>query len=192
LDALIGDLRSILDAGARGVLIREPQMTDADLLGFARAARELFADGWLGVHDRAHIAMAAGADAVHLGFRSLGLDELASFRSTGFGVGVSHHEPELELEDMRADYRLLGPVHPTPSKAGWAKALGPDALKGMPLARETWAVGGIGFGQVAAVLETGVAGVAAIGSILGSDDPGAGMEAMLEAAEAMPEGEPSR
>ena len=184
LGALIGDLRAIADAGAEGVLLRERALTDAAFLELAGVARALFSSGWLGIHDRVHVALSVGADAVHLGFKSLRPREARGLAPADVAIGHSHHSSELADEVMAADYRFLGPVHPTPSKMGWLEPLGLTSLAGLPMAGKTWAVGGIGPAEVPAVLDRGVAGVAAIGSIFGQDDVAGGMSAMLEAARA--------
>ena len=176
----LGELKS---AGARGVLLREPELTDAELLELATGARELFCDGWLGVADRLHIALAVSADAVHLGFRSMRPVEVRAMELGGLAIGHSQHADELAQTSMMADYRLLGPLHQTASKEGWVEPLGLDALEHLPLASTTWVVGGIGPGEVAPALATGVAGIAAIGAIFHSEDIGRSMAALLSAAE---------
>ena len=182
LDQLFKDLRRLREGGGEGVLLREPKLSDRACLELARYARELFRDGWLGVHDRPHVALACGADAVHLGFRSLPPSSVRALAAGRLSVGHSHHLAELSALEMDADYRLIGPVHPTPSKAGLVEPLGLEALSRVSMASQTWAVGGIGPRQAREVLEAGVAGVACIGSVFGVEDPGLGIEQMLEAA----------
>ena len=184
VEALVRQLHEISGAGAEGVLLREPSLPDKAFLELARAAREIFRGGWVGVHDRAHIAVEICADAVHLGFRSLPPVVAEVCLGSQCAIGQSHHEPEIDDQDMLGDYRLMGPVFATQSKEGLLEPLGLAALSGIPLASDTWAVGGIGPGEVPSVLATGVGGVAAIGSILGSLDVIRGMKDMLRAAEA--------
>ena len=54
-------------------MLREPRLPDREFLELARelAARCRERGAWFCVHDRVHAALAAGADAVQLGFRSL-------------------------------------------------------------------------------------------------------------------------
>jgi thiamine-phosphate diphosphorylase len=182
VERLISQLKELVRAGAGGVLLREPALSDGEFLRLAKAAREVFVGGWLGVHDRVHVAAAAGADAVHLGFRSLSPGEARSVAPAGLGIGHSHHATELELREMAADYRFLGPIHRTPSKEGWVEPMGVAALDQMGLRGATWAIGGIGPEEVGAILDQGVAGVAAIGSVFGGGDGARGLAAMLEAA----------
>lgn len=182
LPRLFGDLRRLLAGGGEGVLLREPLLSDKAFLELGLFARELFRGGWLGVHDKVHVALACDADAVHLGYRSLSPAVAKAVGAGSLSVGHSQHAPELGSEEMDADYRLLGPVFPTPSKAGLVDPIGLDCLSSLPMAARTWAVGGVGPKDVAAVLGAGVAGVACIGSVFGEGDPEAGIGLMLEAA----------
>ena len=178
---LMEDIQRVKDGGGQGVLLREPQLSDRALLAVGRFAREVFCDGWLGIHDRVHVALACDADAAHLGFRSL---SPSSARSAGRGkveIGHSHHHGELHLQEMEADYRLIGPVHSTPSKEGVLEPIGLDSLSGIGMPKETWAVGGLGPAQVADVLAFGLAGVACIRGVFGVGDPAVGIADMMEA-----------
>ena len=80
-----------LEAGLPGVLLREPRCSDRELLALARELRQPCdeAGAWLVVHDRAHVAFAAGADAVHLGFRSLDPAVLRDVLDEGGAIGLS-------------------------------------------------------------------------------------------------------
>jgi len=178
---IIGDLTVLSNAGAGGVLIREPELSDAALLEVAMIARDLFSTGWVGVHDRVHVAIAAGADAVHLGYKSIPSPAVRTIAPSGLAIGLSQHAPELRDERMDADYRLVGPIFPTPSKVGLLDPIGAQALAGIPMPERTWAVGGIGPKEARVALDLGVAGVACIRSVFGFGDIRAGMNAMLEA-----------
>ena len=180
--SLVEQLRELERGGAEGVLLREPRLSDADLLTLAKAAREVWPGGWLGVHDRPHVAMAVGADGVHLGYKSLDPKAVKAMLGDEVAVGQSHHSAELSLSAMDADYRFMGPVHATASKEGLLDPLGTAALGEMGLRDRTWALGGIGPREVASVLTTGVAGVAAIGAIFSAEGVSAGVGAMLSAA----------
>ncbi|MCH2104800.1 MAG: thiamine phosphate synthase [Planctomycetes bacterium] len=175
------DLQCLREAGCDGVLIREPGLPDRELYELARYARDLFGDGWLGVHDRAHVALAVTADAVHLGFQSIA--PLAARRILGPSVAIGHsqHAPELTCESMDADYRFMGPVFATASKEGILEPLGEEAFLSSSFLERTWAVGGIDASAVARLLPAGVGGVACIGSVFTSN-PGKSFLALLEAS----------
>jgi thiamine-phosphate pyrophosphorylase len=181
LPLLFDSLRRLQGGGGLGVLLREPHLSDRASLELALFARDLFLDGWVGVHDRVHVAASSGADAVHLGFRSLSPVIVKRMPVAPLAVGHSQHSDELRNEDMEADYRLIGPVFPTPSKEGLVETIGVRALDGVSMPDRTWAVGGIGPDEAPGVLRAGVAGVACIGSIFGVGDPAVGMRDMLRA-----------
>jgi len=181
LPQLFASLRRLQIGGGLGVLLREPNLSDRASLELALFARELFMDGWVGVHDRVHVATSSEADAVHLGFRSLRPELVKTMGLDSLAVGHSQHSAELQDEDMEADYRLIGPVYSTPSKDGLVDPLGVSALDSLLMAERTWAVGGIGPDEAPEVLRAGVAGVACIGSIFGVGDPAVGIRDMLRA-----------
>ena len=181
---MLGELAEIKAAGAEGVLLREPSLCDRDMLDLAFAAREIFSDGWLGVHDRAHIGQSVSADGIHLGYRSLGPEVAKGVVGVEAALGVSHHEEELNDSSMLADYRFISPVFAPTSKASSLSPLGLSALKSASMKSRTWALGGMNADVLRAVLECGPAGVAAIGGVFSEGRPGANMERLLRVARA--------
>ena len=167
-------LGSAADAGLSGFLLREPAMGDRSFLDLARAAREaLGPSGWLGLHDRVHLAEEARADAVHLGFRSLPLAEARSILDDRFALGLSGHAGDRPEAWSGADYLLFGPVRDTPSKRG---ILEPTGFEGLALAVErsaapVWAIGGLRPEDVRACLAAGCRGLAVLSGILPAEDP---------------------
>jgi thiamine-phosphate pyrophosphorylase len=180
--SLLRELSDIKSAGAGGVLLREPALPDREMLELARAAREIFHDGWLGVHDRAHVAMSVRADGVHLGYQSLAPEVAKDLLGLEFSVGHSQHAAELNQLTMAADYRFLSPVYPTLSKPAGGQALGLSGLRSASMPERTWALGGIGPDEVREVLACGLAGVAAISGVFSGGRAGSNLEAMLRAS----------
>jgi len=164
-------------AGLRGLLLREPALGDRATLELAQALRARLdaasEPGWLGLHDRVHLAREAGADAVHLGFRSLTPREARALLPADIALGFSAHAGD-DLDPWRdSDYLLLGPVFETASKQGLREALGLDGFA-RELARSprpVWAIGGITPERAPEVLATGCAGLAVRGGIFGAPDP---------------------
>ncbi|HEY6911953.1 MAG TPA: thiamine phosphate synthase [Myxococcales bacterium] len=162
-----------LPRGVAGVQLRQPALAPKELLARARALRSIcarFGATFL-VNDRADVAVACGADGVHLPERGL---SPADARKLGFSVvGVSVHAPGEVARAARegADFAVFAPVYDTPGKS----ARGLDALReacgAAPL--PVLALGGIDAGNAARCLSAGAAGVACIRSVLGSPDPGA-------------------
>lgn len=191
---LVQRVRAAAAAGLAAVLLREPELPDGELLGLARELRAAL-DGerpgaWLGVHDRAHVALAAGAGGVHLGFRSprpadLGpLLERAGGGLAALAIGLSTHASDDPAEWAPCDYLFHGPVRATPSKRGLLEPTGPEGLaRAVARAgeRPVWGIGGLEPADVPAVIAAGARGLAVLRGVLGAPDPGAAARAYLEA-----------
>lgn len=169
--------------GRVAVHVREKGLGGAALLVLARAlAATCHAAGQLLlVNDRIDVALAAGADGVHL--PSAGVPPADARRLLGPAalVGVSCHSAEdvRRARDGGASYATFGPVYETPSKARYGRPVGVAALReaarlGLPLV----ALGGVRPERVAEVLGAGAAGVAAIRAWLEGPDPAAAVRAL--------------
>lgn len=171
-------------AGLRGVLLREPMLPDRDYLAIARKLGGVLAGarGWLGLHDRPHLVAAAGAQGVHLGFRSLSPFEARAVVGDATAIGLSTHAGDEPSCWRGCEYRFFGPVKETPSKVGLVQATGFEALADAcshPL--PVWAIGGLTPGDVGAARAAGAAGVAVRAGVLGAADPALAAASYLEA-----------
>jgi len=166
--------------------LREKDLGGAALLALARAlAAVCHARGQLLlVNDRLDVALAAGADGVHL--PSAGVPPADARRLLGpvALVGVSCHSADdvRRARDGGASYATFGPVNDTPSKRRYGPPAGVAALReaarlGLPLV----ALGGVTPERVPELVAAGAAGVAAIRAWLVGPDPAAAVRA-LEAA----------
>lgn len=158
-------LRELAAAGVDAVQLREKELDDRRLFSLARRARALLPPPIrLWINGRADVAVAAGADGVHL--PAAGLPAAALHRRfPGLGIAVSTHRLE-EIEQARAagaDWVTFGPVYPTPSKAAYGPPPGLEGLRraaaeGLPVV----ALGGVGLEQLEEVAEAGAVGAAGI------------------------------
>lgn len=127
------------------------------------------------VNDRCDVALAVGADGVHLGQEDLPLDVARRIMGPDNVIGVSTHRPEDVTQATRggADYIGFGPLFPTTTKEHHAPIVGLSGLRGIrsltPL--PVFAIGGITFESLRAVREAGANGVAVASAILDSSDP---------------------
>ena len=176
-----------LGAGLRGVLLRELELDDAVHLRLASGLRARLdrlepEPGWLGVHDRVHVALAAGADAIHLGFRSLASEHVATIAADQLAIGLSTHAFDDPRDWSGADYIFHGPVRETPSKRELIDAIGAGGLERAALQTDCplWALGGIRPEDVRAVLASGARGVAVLSGIFRCADPGRATRAYLD------------
>lgn len=185
---------ALAPAGRRGVRVavqlREKDLDGGALLALAREVRAVTRDhgARLLVNDRLDVALAAEADGVHLPSDGIPPEAARRLLAVVGLVGLSTHSAaEVGTAHLRgADFALLGPIFDTPSKRRYGPPLGLEPLAsaaasaGMPVL----AVGGIDPGRVREVRAAGAHGVAAIGAFMGAKDPGAVMEAFLDALEA--------
>ena len=182
-EAFLARLRAAVEAGLQGLLVREPGLLDRDQLWLLERAREILARGWLGVHDRAHLALPVGCDGLHLGFRSLAPPFARQVAGDDVALGFSAHAHDAPGARAGADYLFLGPLHDTPSKRELVPALGLEALA-REIERESlpvWAIGGIGPEHVVSALSCGASGVAVLRGILAARDPAAATRRYLAA-----------
>jgi thiamine-phosphate pyrophosphorylase len=123
------------------------------------------------VNDRADVALAAGADGVHLPARGL---SPADARALGLRlVGVSAHSAADVERAARegADFAVFAPVYDTPGKLGQGEGALAEACRAAPI--PVLALGGVDATNAPRCIEAGARGVACIRSVLGARDPAA-------------------
>jgi len=133
------------------------------------------------VNDRLDVAVAAGADVVHLGQDDLPLSDALALRvqlgRPDLVVGFSTHNREQAVAAAAAgaDYIGFGPVFATASKLNPDPVVGLDALRAVcsQVSIPVVAIGGIGLTQVPAVAGAGASAVALISAVATAADPGA-------------------
>lgn len=126
------------------------------------------------VNRRIDVALAGGADGVHLGFDALAVAEARALLSPGALVGASTHTVSEVADAARAgaDYVHLAPIFAPRSKAATRASLGRDALREAAVhPTAVIAQGGLAADNAREVIEAGAKGIAVTGAILMSDDP---------------------
>ena len=167
-EALAGWIEALSSAGVEALQIREKALDDRRLHDLTRRVVEL-ARGRLDVvvNGRPDIALAAGAQGVHLPSSGLPPGPLRR-RWPRLLLGLStHSDADIEAAGDAVDYVTFGPVYATPSKARYGPPRGLEALRracrlGVPVL----ALGGVGPGQLSHVAGAGAAGAAAIRALL--------------------------
>ena len=139
------------------------------------------------VNDRLDVALAVGADVVHLGQEDLPLAAAQSLlrgRAGRIEVGVSTHSlrQAQAAEAGGADYIGFGPVFGTTSKAGPEPTVGLGALRAVcdAVRIPVVAIGGITPMSAFRVAEAGAAAAAVIGAVDAAADPTAAGRAIAE------------
>ena len=183
---LVEVLSQALQAGVRAIQLREKGLDTIEgyrlgerLLSLSRQAGAV-----LIVNDRVDVAMALGADGVHLTRKSLPPKDARALVGPEMLLGISCHSlPDVrEAIEGGVDFLVLGPIYDTPSKASYGAPLTPAILK---QAREMCplpilAIGGINATRVPEVVQAGADGVAAISAVLAAPDPGTATRELLE------------
>jgi thiamine-phosphate diphosphorylase len=165
---VVEQVRYAIEAGIDVVQLRERDLEAAELYRLARDLAQLVRGSRTKVviNDRLDVALAAGADGVHLRADSVRAARVRSLAPRGFLVGRSvHAAPEAEVEAEGADYLIAGTVWPTPSKTADHQLLGLHGLSEVVRAAAipVLAIGGVSLDRLRQVAQTGAAGVAGIG-----------------------------
>ncbi len=174
---LIDVVRAALDGGIRAVQLREKDLGSCEMYRLALELCELTCEygAKLFINDRIDIAMAVGADGVHLGVGSIPVVEARKLAGPNLLIGYSSHSTAeaRRAEADGADFVTFGPVYQTASKLSYGAPLGISALKDVcqTLSIPVFALGGVKPANVDEVLSSGAAGIALISAIIGTADP---------------------
>jgi thiamine-phosphate pyrophosphorylase len=180
-------LAAALAAEVDVVQLREKHMNDEALRTVARVAAALCAraGALLIVNDRPAVALAAGADGVHVGQEDMPVAEVRKLIGEELLIGLSTHAAA-EIDAAReADYIGVGPVHATPTKPG-RPAVGLELVRyaAAHSPKPFFAIGGIDRSNIGAVLDAGATRVAVVRAIAEARDPGAAARGLREALDA--------
>jgi len=189
---LIATVREAVAGGVTIVQLRDKDASDDDLTALARALRaELAPRGMpLIVNDRPAVAVASGADGVHVGQEDG--DPRAARRLIGpdaiLGLSVTQAAEVATVDGAIVDYVGLGPVFSTATKADAAPPLGLDGFRsvGAMLPVPFVAIGGVDAANTGAIRAAGAAGVAVVSAICAAPDPKAAAAALRAAMEPTP------
>jgi thiamine-phosphate pyrophosphorylase len=186
-----GDLAEFADAALAGgvdiIQLRDKGSPGEQRFGPLEARQELEAlevlaeaarrhDALLAVNDRADIAVAAGADVLHLGQDDLPLPIARGILGQGTVIGRSTHDRAQASAAVTeiVDYFCVGPCWPTPTKPG-RTAPGLDLVRATAAELSTnkpwFAIGGIDEQRLPEVLAAGARRIVVVRAITGADDP---------------------
>jgi thiamine-phosphate pyrophosphorylase len=192
---LCGD-RSVLatvQAGVRGgvsvVQVREPRASTRQLCRIA----EVVLGGLAGtgvplvINDRVDVALAVGAQGVHLGQDDLPAAAARRIAGPDLVIGVSvgtraQVDEVLALDAGTVDYLGISPVFGTPTKPEAGPGVGLDGARALIAAAggiPCVGIGGIGVANAGTVWDTGVHGLAVVSAICAAADPEAAAAALL-------------
>jgi thiamine-phosphate pyrophosphorylase len=176
-EILLARVGAVLEGGARMLQFRDKHRPAEERLLVARRLSELCRRqrALFLVNDDVELALAAGADGVHLG-QSDG-DVLQARARLGLRavIGVTCHNSlalALRAQEMGADYVAFGRFFPSTTKPS-APPASRETLRaaGMELSIPIVAIGGITAHNGASLLEAGAHWLAAIGALFDAPDP---------------------
>ena len=171
-DSFLSAIARVLATGPTWLQIREKDLSARDLYTLVRAIRALPNPNGtkLIVNTRADVAMAAGADGVHLPSDSPDARRWRALTPSDFLIGVSCHDAAeaVQAESQGANYILFGPVFAPLSKSSPLSPRGLEELRRVARRTNTpvLALGGITDANAGACVSAGAAGVAGISLFL--------------------------
>ncbi|MGE0297497.1 MAG: thiamine phosphate synthase [Pseudonocardia sp.] len=173
------DVIQLREKGPDGALEAREELAALEVLAEAAAKHRAL----LAVNDRADVALAAGADVLHLGQDDLPVAWARRILGEEVVVGRSAHsaaETAAAADEPGVDYFCVGPVWPTPTKPG-RPAPGLDLVRTVAArrpARPWFAIGGIDHERLDEVLAAGAERIVVVRVITEAEDPRAAAEAL--------------
>ncbi len=180
--------QAALRGGVDAVQLRDKHAPDSEVVAAGRRLRALCDehDALLIVNDRPDLALACGADGVHVGQGDAAVGEVRSAVGNKLLIGLSTHSPRqiAAAAETEADYIGVGPVYATATKPGLAPV-------GLELVRHAaahavqpfFAIGGIDPERARAVAAAGAERVAVVRAIRDAPDPRAAAAELRAALE---------
>jgi len=176
-------LRPALQGGVDIVQLREKSGDEHAIVRAGRVFRRLCDayDALFIVNDRPDLAIACGADGVHLGQEDGRASAARRLVGDDLLIGLSTHSPQQLGAADDVDYIAVGPVHATPTKPEYAP-VGTELVS--YAARHArvpfFAIGGIDPGNVADVVAAGAERVAVVRAIRDAADPAEAARSLRE------------
>jgi thiamine-phosphate pyrophosphorylase len=172
-------VQAALAGGADCLQLREKDLGGRELVSRTRWLVQIARPRGVSVivNDRADVAVAGGADGVHLGQADLDATDVRRLWGRALLVGISTHDPDEAARAVASgvDYCGVGPMFPTAVKPGRQPA-GPAYLQRFIQdhpAVPHLAIGGIDPKSLPTLVAVGVRGIAATTAVCGAEDPGA-------------------
>jgi thiamine-phosphate pyrophosphorylase len=186
---LVETVRAAVAGGATIVQLRDKDSTDGALIDQARALRAALAGTGvrLIVNDRFNLALAAGADGLHVG-----QDDMAASKARVvmgpraiIGLSVTTEAEIAGLDPGVVDYAGLGPIFGTATKPDAGEALGAKTFARLraTIPVPVVAIGGISSTNAASAFAAGADGVAVVSAICAAADPEAAARELRAVAE---------
>lgn len=173
-----------VQGGVSCVQLREKQLNTRDFVAQALALKALLAPHRipLVINDRIDVALACGAQGVHLGQSDMPVAQARRLLPPEVFIGwsVETIDDVIRSAALPVDYLGVSPIHATPTKTDTQQPWGLDGLRRVRSATTLplVAIGGIHIDNARAVLSAGADGLAVVSAICAATDPCAAAAAL--------------
>ena len=170
-------VREAVDGGATMVQLREKDLSGREFLDLACRLKQLLSPRNIPliINDRLDIALAVGAEGVHVGQSDMPVDQIRRLGGPGLliGLSVESEQDALAAEDLDIDYIGISPVYTTPTKKELTRGLGPEGVRAICNISRFPAVGIGGLNQENSgeVIQAGAEGVAVVSALCAAISP---------------------
>ncbi|MDR0438699.1 MAG: thiamine phosphate synthase [Methanocalculaceae archaeon] len=171
--------------GANVIQLRDKYKSSRELYEIACEIRKFCQNRALFfVNDRLDIAIAAGADGVHLGQNDLPIEAVRKIVPQNFliGISVGNVDEAVAAESAGADYVAVSPVFSTLSKMDAGVGCGIEAIRKIRATVKcpVIGIGGINADNAAELIEAGLDGVAVISAVVSASNVTAAAQNLSE------------
>lgn len=169
------DVKNAVDAGCKIVQYREKNKSAREMIKEAKKLKQICEGKAIFlVNDRVDVALAVGADGVHIGQNDISVEDARRLTGPDKIVGLTVHNVKeaIQAEKMGADYVGLAPIYNTDTKEDSGIPCGPETIAqvrkniNLPIV----AVGGVNKNNVKEVISKGADSVVSVSAVLSSDD----------------------
>lgn len=170
-------VKSAVRGGVSCVQLREKNSSTREFIKQGLLLRDFLAvqNILLIINDRLDVALAIGADGVHLGKTDMPVSMAKKIVGKSMIIGMSAEclDDAVRAEKEGADYIGVGPIFSTETKTDTGPPIGLDGLSqirkvvNIPLI----AIGGLNHSNAGAVIKRGADGIAVVSAIVSSKDP---------------------
>ena len=170
----ISDVKNALAAGVKIIQYRNKNAAARQMYEEALKLRKLCKGRILLINDRLDIALAVGADGVHLGQKDLPYQIARKILGRKKIIGLTVHNLKEARQAQRwgADYIGVAPVFPTNTKSDAVRAVGIKLIREIKarLSIPVVALGGVNLSNAKDIIRAGADGLCAISAVVTKKD----------------------
>lgn len=172
-DILVEKVKGAILGGVNVVQLRDKNIDSKTMLQRAKRLKEL-TEGHnvpLIINDRLDIALAVGADGLHVGQEDLPIETCKKYFKGIIGVSASNKLQAIKAYESGADYIGYGAIFSTESKSNYNLINNEISEIKKNIKVPLIGIGGIKHHHVKELVKQGLDGVAVISAIMGKEDP---------------------